>query len=99
MNILKILILEDLTEDAGLIEESLKRKEFNSHRSEWTRGMNLLTASAFRSDVILSDHALPQFNSTEALKFAGKPQKGPFHSGDGNSLRRIRRKLPQGGSG
>lgn len=66
---LKILMLEDLVDDAGLIERSLKKgglsfvmKRVDS-REEFTAALSL-----FKPDTILSDHALPQFNSIEALK-------------------------------
>lgn len=66
---LRILMLEDLVEDVGLIERALRKEgiKFVSHRvdsrEEFTDALD-----AFKPDVILSDHALPQFNSLEALK-------------------------------
>jgi signal transduction histidine kinase len=65
---LKILMLEDLQDDVGLIERALKKQglAFTSRRvdsrDEFTEALN-----TFKPDVILSDHALPQFNSLEAL--------------------------------
>jgi signal transduction histidine kinase len=65
---LKILMLEDLQDDVGLIERTLNKqgipfigKRVDS-REEFTAAL-----SAFKPNVILSDHALPQFNSLEAL--------------------------------
>src|SRR5687768_15164219 len=71
--ILKILMLEDLQDDVGLIERTLRKEgiNFSSKRvdseDEFTECLDY-----FRPDVILSDHALPQFNSLEALKICRK---------------------------
>jgi signal transduction histidine kinase len=66
---LKILMLEDLEEDIGLIEHSLRRGglEFTSRYAD-TKDEFVRALDEFHPDVILSDHALPQFNSVEALK-------------------------------
>jgi len=70
---LKILMLEDLQDDVGLIERTLRKEgiDFSSKRvdsqDEFTECLDY-----FRPDVILSDHALPQFNSLEALKICRK---------------------------
>src|SRR5688500_19394733 len=65
---LKILMLEDLEDDVGLIERTLKKQgiHFVSKRVD-TREEFVDALDAFDPDVILSDHALPQFNSLEAL--------------------------------
>jgi signal transduction histidine kinase len=65
---LKILMLEDLEEDAGLIERTLKKEDvlFTRMRVE-TRHDFTKALDAFEPDIILSDHSLPQFNSIEAL--------------------------------
>jgi signal transduction histidine kinase len=65
---LKILMLEDLQDDVGLIERTLKKQgiQFVSKRVD-TRDEFVEALDAFDPDVILSDHALPQFNSLEAL--------------------------------
>ena len=66
---LKILMLEDLQDDVGLIERTLRKEGmlFSARRvdsqEEFTSSLD-----TFQPDVILSDHALPQFNSLEALK-------------------------------
>ncbi len=71
--ILKILMLEDLQDDVGLIERTLRKEgmNFSSKRvdtnEEFTESLR-----TFQPDVILSDHALPQFNSLEALKVVRK---------------------------
>lgn len=65
---LKILLLEDVEDDAGLIDHSLRKAglSFTMRRVEdrdaFVRGL-----SNFMPDVVLSDHALPLFNSIEAL--------------------------------
>lgn len=66
---IKILLLEDVPEDAGLVERALRKEKVHF------RSIRVDSAEEFRSglinfkpDIILSDHALPQFNSNEALK-------------------------------
>jgi signal transduction histidine kinase len=65
---LKILMLEDLQDDVGLIERTLNKQGivFVGKRVD-TREEFKDALTAFDPDVILSDHALPQFNSLEAL--------------------------------
>ena len=65
---LKILMLEDLQDDVGLIERALRRQgiSFVSKRVDTKEEFSEALLS-FKPDVILSDHALPQFNSLEAL--------------------------------
>jgi signal transduction histidine kinase len=65
---LKILMLEDMQDDVGLIERTLTKQgiQFVSKRVD-TREEFIDALDAFDPDVILSDHALPQFNSLEAL--------------------------------
>ncbi|HTJ53064.1 MAG TPA: ATP-binding protein, partial [Cyclobacteriaceae bacterium] len=66
---LKILILEDVEEDAGLVNHLLKKNGLSFElkrvdtREEFTNALR-----EYYPDVILSDHSLPQFNSVEALK-------------------------------
>jgi signal transduction histidine kinase len=66
---LKILMLEDVEDDAGLIVRTLMKSgmQFESKRVD---SKEEFTASLrnYPADVILSDHSLPQFNSLEALK-------------------------------
>lgn len=66
---LKILMLEDVEEDAILIERTLKKADipFISKRVDSKKEFTDSIVE-FTPDVILSDHALPQFNSAEALK-------------------------------
>lgn len=65
---LRILMLEDLQDDVGLIERTLNKQgiSFVSKRVD-TREEFTEALQTFNPDVILSDHALPQFNSLEAL--------------------------------
>lgn len=66
--VLKILMLEDLQDDVGLIERTLRKQgiSFITRRVD-TKEEFTDALSVFAPDVILSDHALPQFNSLEAL--------------------------------
>lgn len=61
-------MLEDLQDDVGLIERTLRKQgiSFTTRRVD-TKEEFTEALSAFSPDVILSDHALPQFNSLEAL--------------------------------
>ena len=66
---LKILMLEDMESDAGLIEWTLRKANIDfdcirvDTREEYIDGLN-----NYHPDVVLSDHSLPQFNSREAYK-------------------------------
>lgn len=66
---LKILMLEDHEEDAGLVDRVLQKEKvlFKRVRVD-TREEFIQAIELFNPDVILSDHSLPQFNSIEALK-------------------------------
>lgn len=77
---LHILVLEDRDDDVELMKHMLKRDgisfvlEVVDSREEFDSAL-----SAFQPDVILSDHALPQFNSLDALNMArGKGLQVPF---------------------
>jgi len=69
MERLKILILEDVPEDAGLVERILRKEgmSFSLSRVD-TQEEFIASLRDLEPDVILSDHSLPQFNSAEALK-------------------------------
>lgn len=71
--VLKILMLEDLQDDVGLIERTLRKEgmAFDSKRVDSEEEFTECLVD-FQPDVILSDHALPQFNSLEALKICRK---------------------------
>lgn len=66
---LRILILEDFEEDADLLQINLRRQGvlYESvvvdNRTDYVDQL-----AAFRPDIVLSDHLLPQFDSTEALR-------------------------------
>jgi signal transduction histidine kinase len=70
---LKILMLEDLLDDVGLIERCLQKEglQFVTKQVD-TREEFVAALKEFQPDVILSDHALPQFNSVEALRLSKK---------------------------
>lgn len=71
--ILKILVLEDLEDDVGLIERALRKEGLNfSAKRVDTQEEFTACLEHFQPDVILSDHALPQFNSLEALRICRK---------------------------
>jgi signal transduction histidine kinase len=67
--VLRILMLEDIVEEAGLIERVLKKAKL-PYVSMRVDGPDEFIGAleSFNPDVVLSDHALPQFNSIEALK-------------------------------
>jgi signal transduction histidine kinase len=68
---LRILLLEDVIEEAVLIERVIKKEKIKySSRRVDSRTQYTEALSSFRPHLILSDHALPQFNSIEALKLA-----------------------------
>jgi signal transduction histidine kinase len=69
MDVLKILMLEDEADDAGLIERTLQKSgivfisKLVDSREEFIEELE-----SFNPHIILSDHSLPQFNSIEGLK-------------------------------
>jgi PAS domain S-box-containing protein len=72
---LKILILEDSLEDVELIERELKRAGLNFSSMVVNQREDFQVALCeFKPDVVLSDHALPAFNSLEALKIFKQKQ-------------------------
>jgi signal transduction histidine kinase len=66
---LKILVLEDVQDDVGLIERELRKGglKFETIRVD-SRKEFMEALRKYDADVILSDHSLPQFNSFEALQ-------------------------------
>lgn len=72
-NELHILILEDVPEEAVLVERALRREKvtFVSRRVDSREAFEDALKN-FRPDIVLSDHALPQFNSIEALELCRK---------------------------
>ena len=86
---LKILILEDSSEDIHFIERELKRGEIDftscvvAQKEQYQRALQ-----DFRPDIILCDHSLPQFNSIEAMHLRNRFQEShdvsiPFYSDHG----------------
>jgi signal transduction histidine kinase len=74
-SILKVLCLEDLVDDFELINYTLKKSGLSiiSKRVD-TREEYIEALKAYNPDIILSDHSLPQFNSTEALGLCQQTQ-------------------------
>src|SRR5258708_4062589 len=76
---LKILLLEDSTADAEIIQHLLISEKLNcafSHAID--KDAYLKALDEFHPSIILSDHSLPNFNSEEAftlarLRFPGIP--------------------------
>lgn len=70
---LRILMLEDQPDEAGLIERVLRKDGliFITKRVD-TREEFIQALKEFAPDVVLSDHSLPQFNSIEALNICKK---------------------------
>lgn len=70
---IKILILEDVSDDVWAIEQILKKGGIQhitvqaDSKKEFIKGLE-----EFQPDVILSDHSLPQFNSIDAHKICIK---------------------------
>jgi signal transduction histidine kinase len=66
---LKILVLEDVLDDVGLIERELQKGglHFETIRVD-SKHEFIQALRKYDADVILSDHSLPQFNSFEALQ-------------------------------
>lgn len=66
---LKILVLEDVLDDVGLIERELRKGGLHFETIRVDSKQEFMTAlRKYDADVILSDHSLPQFNSFEALQ-------------------------------
>jgi two-component system sensor histidine kinase UhpB len=77
---IKILILEDSETDAALVEYLLLKEKM---KCEFLVANNRESYQAaldeFQPDIILSDHSIPQFDSTEALSLARMQYPGiPF---------------------
>ncbi|HEX5170903.1 MAG TPA: hybrid sensor histidine kinase/response regulator [Cyclobacteriaceae bacterium] len=66
---LKVLLLEDVQDDIGLIVRALSKGGMQfDHKCVDSREEFTSAIRTYHPDVILSDHSLPQFNSLEALK-------------------------------
>jgi len=70
---LQILLIEDIQEDMELMSMTLRKAgmRFNIKQVD-TREEFVQALSDYNADIILSDHAIPQFNSLEALSMARK---------------------------
>jgi signal transduction histidine kinase len=69
LNSIKILMLEDQEDDAELIKRALQKGGLNFEALRVDAKDTFVHAiEHFQPDVIISDHALPQFDSLEALK-------------------------------
>ncbi len=72
-NHLKVLILEDNSEDAELVRDIIMQSGMHCQFSVvMNRDAFSEALSSFSPDVILSDNSLPQFNSEEALQLTRK---------------------------
>lgn len=70
---LKILMLEDTPDDADLIKRELRKAAMQFTAIVVTEKDDFETAlMEFEPDVVLADHALPQYNSIEAFDLFGK---------------------------
>lgn len=68
MKKLRILILEDVPEDAELMELEIRQAGIHfESRNVWQREAFIRELENFAPDIILSDFSLPQFNALEAL--------------------------------
>jgi len=66
---LKILMLEDSSTDAEIVQRLLKKEKLNFESCLAMNKENFLLAlEQFQPDVILADNSLPQFNAKEALE-------------------------------
>lgn len=77
---IKILYLEDNPFDAGLTKHTLKRSEIKFELLMVETEKEFIAAlTGFSPDIVLSDHSLPGFNSTEAFKILLDKKPGtPF---------------------
>ena len=80
MQELKILMLEDNLDDAGLVQRVLEKAglqftiQIADSKENYIAGLN-----EYRPDIVICDHGLPQFNSTEALTlFKASNLPAPF---------------------
>ena len=69
--VLKILMLEDSTEDAEMIQRLLRKEKMDCEYCHvMVKDEFLAALDNFAPEIILSDHSLPQFNSSKALTIA-----------------------------
>ncbi len=79
-DMLKILILEDVSYDAELIEREMRRDGMQFTSIIVEKEVDYIRAiDEFKPDLILSDHSLPSFDGFSALKIAkAKTPNTPF---------------------
>ena len=65
---LKALVIEDSELDALLLEEQLKAGGYQPDTRRVDNAKDLREALGQKWDIVFSDHNMPQFNSTEALR-------------------------------
>ena len=65
---LKALVIEDSKLDALLLEEQLKAGGYQPDTRRVDNAKDLREALGQKWDIVFSDHNMPQFNSTEALR-------------------------------
>jgi signal transduction histidine kinase len=77
---IKILMLEDLDEDVGMVKRMLKKEGIDFDLKQvYEKDSYEEALLTYNPDVILCDHALPQFNSIEALTIRNqKSAETPF---------------------
>ncbi len=78
--VLKVLMLEDDAEDAEIIQRLITKEKINCEFFVAMDRKNYMKAlEEFSPELILSDHSIPQFNSSDALSFAREKIPGiPF---------------------
>jgi PAS domain S-box-containing protein len=65
----RILIVEDVAADAELVLHELQRSGLAfTHRHVQTEATLRAALRSFAPDIVLSDHSLPQFNASDALR-------------------------------
>jgi PAS domain S-box-containing protein len=77
---LRVLIVEDVEDDAALIVRELRRGGYEAHFARVDAAATFSAALATEAwDLILADHVLPQFGALEALKLTQASQSDlPF---------------------
>lgn len=74
-DVLRILHLEDVKSDAELIERELKKGGLRYEKIVVDNRESFLNALiAFKPGIVISDHSLPMFSSTEALRLLQQMQ-------------------------
>lgn len=96
---LKILLVEDMQEDADLILRYLKKEaiKFNYVRV-WKKDDFIKALNEYTPDLIIADHSLPQFSGMEAFSLLKKENKNiPFILVTGTVSEKLLTKLAKEG--